>query len=216
MLVGDYDGAVAIRMSRAERQVHTRAELLDAARHRFLECGYAATSLEQIADDAGYSKGAVYSNFTDKASLCREVLTVVQSDKLNEIATIVGDASTLEDLQVGLERWMEVTIGDVGWTMLEMEFSLVSRGNPQLTQMITSMHAGMRDTIVEMIRHAGVHLGVGDVPETKAREVAGMIVATLFGLGVQRAVNPSTSIAPGAAIIRIAFAELLAEVQNDA
>jgi AcrR family transcriptional regulator len=39
----------------------------------FLRDGYAATSLEKVADEAGYSKGAVYSNFWNKDELCLAV-----------------------------------------------------------------------------------------------------------------------------------------------
>ncbi|WP_260508764.1 TetR/AcrR family transcriptional regulator [Mycolicibacterium farcinogenes] len=62
------------RLTRAQRQEQTRAELLQAAKQRFLTHGYASTSLEDIADDAGFSKGAVYSNFGSKPNLCRDVL----------------------------------------------------------------------------------------------------------------------------------------------
>ena len=45
------------------------AAIVDAASARFLECGYAATSIEQIAADAGVSKVTIYNKFGDKSGL---------------------------------------------------------------------------------------------------------------------------------------------------
>ncbi|HMI27319.1 MAG TPA: helix-turn-helix domain-containing protein, partial [Streptosporangiaceae bacterium] len=55
------------RLSRAEQNDRNRALLLAAARRVFLERGYYAATLDQIADEAGFSKGAVYSRFASKA-----------------------------------------------------------------------------------------------------------------------------------------------------
>jgi AcrR family transcriptional regulator len=57
------------RMTRAESQAQTRAQLVKTARQLFFEDGYHPTSLEKVADAAGFSKGAVYSNFDDKEAL---------------------------------------------------------------------------------------------------------------------------------------------------
>src|SRR5258707_14153041 len=57
------------RLSRAEQNDRNRALLLDAARRVFLERGYYAATLDQIADEAGFSKGAVYSPLASKADM---------------------------------------------------------------------------------------------------------------------------------------------------
>jgi AcrR family transcriptional regulator len=67
------------RFSRAEAQSETRRQLLRAASRLFLRDGFVATSLANIADEAGVTKGAVYSNFESKEALflalLREPLT---------------------------------------------------------------------------------------------------------------------------------------------
>jgi len=60
--------------SRRDQQQETRATLVDAARIVFADTGYHAASLEAIARVAGYSKGAVYSNFSGKADLFLAVM----------------------------------------------------------------------------------------------------------------------------------------------
>ncbi|QCP48456.1 TetR/AcrR family transcriptional regulator [Trinickia violacea] len=62
------------RMTRDRRKEQTRERLLDAARQMFLEKGVAATSVEDIAGTAGYTRGAFYSNFQCKQELLVELL----------------------------------------------------------------------------------------------------------------------------------------------
>src|SRR4029453_6279368 len=57
------------RMSRAESKAATRTELLDAARRVFVERGYHGASLDLVAREAGYTKGAVYSGLGGKAEM---------------------------------------------------------------------------------------------------------------------------------------------------
>ena len=198
------------RMTRAERQAGTRASILAAARVRFLRDGYAATSLDQIADDAGFSKGAVYSNFKDKPNLCREVLLGIHEEKLAEVSSIAADHGALDDLVAALGAWFEQTVGDVGWTMLEMEFAVLSRNNSGLTQMISSLHERMRATVLDVVLAVATRVAEGRPDEAVVNEMADVIVATTFGLGVQRAVDPSISIAPALHAIRGSLASLMA------
>jgi AcrR family transcriptional regulator len=57
------------RLTREESKARTRADLLRAARRLFLRNGFTATSLADIAEEAGLTKGAVYSNFESKEDL---------------------------------------------------------------------------------------------------------------------------------------------------
>src|SRR4029077_5267451 len=57
------------RLSRAEQSDRSRVLLLTAARRVFLDRGYYAATLEQIADEAGFSKGVGYSRFARKAHM---------------------------------------------------------------------------------------------------------------------------------------------------
>ncbi|MBS3941287.1 MAG: TetR/AcrR family transcriptional regulator [Actinobacteria bacterium] len=61
-------------LTRAQRQRQTRTALVEAARGVFARDGFAGASLDTIARDAGYSKGAVYSNFDGKAALFLAVM----------------------------------------------------------------------------------------------------------------------------------------------
>lgn len=62
------------RLSRAEQQAQTRAALLEAAARVFVERGFAGASVEAISSQAGFSRGAFYSNFESKEQLFAELL----------------------------------------------------------------------------------------------------------------------------------------------
>src|SRR4051794_22285017 len=64
------------RLTRAEQQAQTRQALLDAAARVFVERGFLGASVEAITDEAGYSRGAFYSNFDSKEELFAELLQV--------------------------------------------------------------------------------------------------------------------------------------------
>ena len=62
------------RKTQAERREETREQILAAAAAVFAKRGFHATSLEAIAEEAGFSRGAVYYNFADKEELFLELL----------------------------------------------------------------------------------------------------------------------------------------------
>lgn len=196
------------RLTRVEQRAQTRADLLIAARERFLEVGYAAAGLEEIADRAGYSKGAVYSNFVDKPNLCREVLQGIHEEKVGELSALVSGPGELSERIDALEEWVERTVGDVGWTMLELEFVTVTRNDPELGAMVVELRTAAHRTIVEMLRDM---LRGSDPDDAQfAAEVelyeleatADLLLAAAIGLGIQRAVDPTLSAEPVLASMR--------------
>ncbi len=73
------------RETRAEKQARTRAELLATAAKVFAQRGYNGASVEQIAEEAGYSHGAVYSNFDGKADLFLAVFEEYMAQRAQEL-----------------------------------------------------------------------------------------------------------------------------------
>lgn len=78
------------RLTRAQRRAHTRSELLQAAERRFFVHGYHGTTLDDIADDAGYTKGAVYSTFKSKAGLFLALFDEVVERRLEELRPLLA------------------------------------------------------------------------------------------------------------------------------
>ncbi|MFI5777377.1 TetR/AcrR family transcriptional regulator [Nocardia sp. NPDC051570] len=179
------------RLTRSESQARTRAELLDTARELFLSEGYARTSLERVAEEAGYSKGAVYSNFRTKSQLCLEVLALIHETKFGEVTELMRPAGTLEERLARLEGWAERTLGDVGWTMLEFEFAIVARDDPALQTELVSSLGLVRGMVAAQLGTLAGDLGV-NLP-LPAEDAATLMLSAGLGLGIQRAVDPSLS-----------------------
>ncbi|MUL45613.1 TetR/AcrR family transcriptional regulator [Mycobacterium sp. CBMA293] len=190
------------RLTRAQRQEQTRAELLDAAKARFLKHGYASTSLDDIADDAGYSKGAVYSNFGSKPILCREVLEAIHREKFAEMSELATSDADIPSRVEAVNAWLERTAGDVGWTMLELEFVVLSRNDPELGQMITALRNDAGQMVVEVLRSLSVDTGLGEEQLVAAGvidsfdDVGNLFLSAGIGLGIQRAVDPTLPARP--------------------
>jgi len=172
------------RKTRAESQAETRAQLLKTARQLFFDDGYHPTSLEKVADAAGYSKGAVYSNFRNKDELCTAVLDEVRAERLAEIMQIMSQPDTPARIDA-LRSWAERVIGDPGWTTLEVEFAAHARPNEQLRTEL----AGRMDGIFQMLTAT---VESADLPDLKvpAREGATVMLALGIGLGLLRSIDP--------------------------
>jgi AcrR family transcriptional regulator len=173
------------RMTRAESQAQTRAQLVTTAKRLFFEDGYHPTSLEKVADAAGYSKGAVYSNFRNKDELCTAVLDEIRAERLGEVLEIIARPDTPSRIEA-LRAWADRVIGDPGWTSLEVEFAVHARRDEQLR---AGLAAGL-DNILQMLS-AGVESA--DNPDLKVppREAATTMLALGAGLGLLRSIDPS-------------------------
>ena len=102
------DGAVStVRLTRAERAGHTRRELLDAAQRLFFSDGYHGTTLDDIADEAGYTKGAVYSTFKSKGGLCLALFDVVVDRRVEEIRLLLAPHESDRAKIEALERMID-------------------------------------------------------------------------------------------------------------
>ncbi len=87
------------RLTREESKELTRERLLDAAQASFMKKGYAATSVEDIAEAAGYTRGAFYSNFRDKGQLLMELLRRDHARMQADLHSIIDDTATREEME---------------------------------------------------------------------------------------------------------------------
>jgi AcrR family transcriptional regulator len=82
--------------TRAERKAQTREQLIQAALRCFEADGFAATTLERIAEEAGVTTGAVYSNFTNKEALFLELIGRIDPQRV-ELAMLGDQSCSLAD-----------------------------------------------------------------------------------------------------------------------
>lgn len=177
------------RLTRSESQARTRADLIATARDLFLADGYASTSLERVAEEAGYSKGAVYSNFRTKKELGLEVIELIHATKFQEVTDLLAAGDSFDEQLERFQEWAERTVGDVGWTMLEFEFATVSRDDPALQAALVSSLGVVRGAVAAQVQTLADTTGI-ELP-VPAEDAATAILSMGIGLGMQRAIDPS-------------------------
>ena len=92
-------------LTQAQRKQRTSAGLVETARGLFLERGFHATSLDEIAEAAGYSKGAVYSNFGGKAELFLAVLDAHLELRAQAYTEVALDGHDLDETYRAVARF---------------------------------------------------------------------------------------------------------------
>ncbi|RHW24772.1 TetR/AcrR family transcriptional regulator [Nocardioides immobilis] len=176
------------RITRKESHAQTRERLVETAHRLFLRDGYNATSLDKVAAEAGFSKGAVYSNFATKHELGLAVLDVLHLERAMSLASAVVGAETAEDRIDAFEKWADENIGDVGWTALEVEFATSNRHVAGINQALAGRRRELTAAIADLIEQQAADLDL-TLP-LPADDAAVQLLALGIGLGVQRAFDP--------------------------
>jgi AcrR family transcriptional regulator len=134
------------RRTRAERQEQTRGELIAAAAKVFARRGYLGASVEEIAEEAGYSHGAVYSNFEGKAELFVAVFEEYVAGRVREIARVgtETDGPLVQRAQAIADQWMRDVAEDSETLLLQLEFVVHTARNPELRERFARRTNGVR------------------------------------------------------------------------
>ncbi|MBC9226056.1 TetR family transcriptional regulator [Aeromicrobium sp. 636] len=175
-------------MSRAERQRQTRERLIEVAAQMFLAVGYAGTSLDKVAVEAGFSKGAVYSNFAGKEELCMAVLDTIHAEKIRLVQAVFSEDTSLDSRLKSFVEWSRTGLGEPQWTALEVEFAAVARHNPWVASELVKRHREIRRLIGQLI---SATIEEADLETTiPVEHVATALLALGAGLGGLRALDP--------------------------
>ncbi len=146
-----------IRLTRAESHAQTRERLLVAARQVFARHGFGGASVDMIAEEAGYSKGAIYSNFETKEAILVELLERYGEEQMADFRAIMQlDPGATRD---AYNKWLDTMNADMDWDVMSMELQLHARRNPEfaerfyaLEERLTNFYA---DIIAELFARAG-------------------------------------------------------------
>jgi len=177
-------GGTGGRMSRAQRKEMTRELLLDAAIEVFAEKGYHGASLDDVADAAGFTKGAVYSNFTRKSDLFRALME--RETKRRSVAQRRAvEAVPLELLpDVAGELLRDPDPDQRDRNTLIVEFWLAAMRDPSLRKALVEASGGSGDVIDDKLAAASAR------PGFEGQELAVIIDALAVGLRMDQALDP--------------------------
>ncbi|KQH81212.1 TetR family transcriptional regulator [Mycobacterium gordonae] len=100
------------RRTQEERSAATREALISAARRLWGLRGYAEVGTPEIATEAGVTRGAMYHQFSDKATLFRDVVEAVELDVMTRMANLVassGATTPADMIRASVDAWLEVS-----------------------------------------------------------------------------------------------------------
>lgn len=178
------------RLTRQESQARTRSLLLEVATSEFLAHGYNGTSLERVAEAAGFSKGAVYGNFAGKEELCLAVLENYFFAQLQTFVTDFAAGGETIDGRLGvLERWLEQLLADEAWQLLALEFAVQTRYNRKVQEQLAERERMVRTAVSTLLTQQMRQFGV--TPVLPPDQLGVVLVAVVGGITVQRLIDPT-------------------------
>ncbi len=172
------------RATRIEKQAQTRTRLIDAAARVFALRGFQAATVEEIAERAGYSHGAVYSNFAGKEQLFLAVFEQYMGQRVQEVARASAiEGSFAERARAAADQWMERFGEDRETFLLHLEFMIHAARNPALSEQLGERMAVLRLDIERRIVERAAETGT-PLPLSPAR-IALVLRALGIGLAVE-------------------------------
>ena len=141
-----------MRLTREESRAQTRERLLEAARGVFAANGFHGSSVEEIASAAGFSTGALYSNFEGKEDLFLVLMEREIEDHAREIAEAVRSRPTISARAAGGARqWMTTIEREPDLLLLFMEFWAYGVRDAGVRPKVAERFAQMRRVLTELI-----------------------------------------------------------------
>jgi AcrR family transcriptional regulator len=165
---------VSQRWTRERRLEHTRNLLLDAAEELFAHRGLLGAALEDIADAAGYTRGAIYSHFGAKEELFLAVVERQRQRFLDGFTETIESFHRLSDIDLDelANRWHEMSSG-TDRAALGYELTLFLLRNPQARERLAEQRLETIRSLGEFINKNVARLGATlTIPaETLARVI---------------------------------------------
>ena len=141
------------RLTRKEKQAHTRECLMQSAARVFTRRGLQQASIDEVAEDAGFTKGAFYANFKSKEELFLAMLDERFSERIEEIERVIaGEGTTAEKAQRAGDDFTQMIVADPEWQRLFFEFSAYAARNDEFREELVTRYRSMRDRIAAALR----------------------------------------------------------------
>jgi AcrR family transcriptional regulator len=177
------------RLTREQSRAQTRERLLTAARGVFARRGFHGASVDEIASEAGFSTGALYSNFDGKEDLFLVLMDREIDEHAREIAEAVrARASVAERARGGARQWMTMIEREPDVLLLFTEFWAYGVRYAQVRPKVAARFAQMREVLTSLIadgvREFDLELAI------PAEELAVAIDALAEGIARQKLADP--------------------------
>jgi AcrR family transcriptional regulator len=178
------------RRTRAEQQAETRRLLLEAAEDVFRRRGFSGSSVEEIAAQAGFTRGAFYSNFDSKESLFIELLHARVYDEFRRMLERAPQAGSPREqmLANAAELAQRYESGQRWLFELWLECLAHAARHPDFAALPATFWRGNRRLVADWIE--SIYAEAGERPPIAAKHLASALTALDIGLAIQNLVDP--------------------------
>lgn len=179
----------ATRLTREQSRANTRERLLAAARTVFARSGFHGASVEEIASEAGFSTGALYSNFEGKEDLFLVLMErEIEMHAAEITAAVAQRASVSERATGGARQWMSMIEREPEALLLFMEFWAYGVREAEVRPKVAALFARMREVLTRLVAD-----GVRDFElelDIPAEQLAIAVDALADGIARQKLADP--------------------------
>jgi AcrR family transcriptional regulator len=178
-------------LTRREKQQRTRKALLKAAAAVFCERGLEGASIDEVAQAAGYTKGAFYANFKSKEELFLVMLDERFAQELERLdQALVGAQEPLEEARAAAAEFIHFAGAD-DWPSLYFQFVAHAARNEEFREEFVTRLRAMRQRLAEIIGRWKD--GFGIAPALPLEDVTTMICLMADGFLVDRMIESELS-----------------------
>lgn len=175
------------RLSREQSREQTRALLRRAAAANFAKHGFEGASVDQISEDAGFSRGAFYANFADKEAIFLELLIRHLDHDIEGFKRVATESRTLEELITKLTASYRDLGARPDWCLLSSEFQLYASRAGRSNSEFSRVYEDFRDRLSALLHAAFKRFDFRG--ELSARQLASAIIGLSHGLALERAAS---------------------------
>jgi AcrR family transcriptional regulator len=180
------------QFDRSERLAATRASLLEAAARVYARQGFAGATLDEVAGEAGFTKGAVYAHFGSKENLLLALLEEHLARRIAEQLQLFDrDRATWERPLAGSDNWMELLGEDPDQFRLFVELWSYAQRHDELRQRLATGLSALRTTFAGFAAASTADAGL-DAPEGAHEQFASVLLGLGLGLGLLRLADPDS------------------------
>lgn len=152
-------GRVMSRLTREQSRIATRERLRQAALDEFAYCGFAGASIDRIAEAAGFSRGAFYSNYTSKHEIMLALMREQSADDVTQWQELIRTHGGQSDLFAVIGDWFEQFMQRVPWALFSVEAQLQARRDPAFAaehrRYLSEIDTSIRELIASLFRSRG-------------------------------------------------------------
>ena len=193
-----------MRLTREESRERTRERLLEAARTCFVRQGYEGASIFDIAEEAGFTKGAFFSNFENKEALLLELTRRHKADQIRRLRELEEGAPDV--LSPALISYIDGIETDCDLVLLDIQLELQASRNPAFAARYAEDEKVFNSALAELLLRA--FRRAHRVPPADPLQLAVLMTSSIHGLLLSKQANPERP--PVAELIKLLLRSLLA------